>query len=79
MAIIYDINARKYVIYNDTTVKQVFSSTWNMLLRENYALKIYAVKFRSINNLGIVPRRRGSYSVACRRALAKALKVASIM
>jgi len=33
----------------------------------------------SKSNLGIVPPRRGSDSVACRRALAKALKVASIM
>jgi hypothetical protein len=30
-------------------------------------------------NLGTVPRRRGSNSVACRSALAKALKVASII
>jgi hypothetical protein len=31
------------------------------------------------SNLGTVPRRRGSNSVACRSALAKALKVASII
>lgn len=39
----------------------------------------FASIYEQKSNLGIVPPRRGSDSVACRRALAKALKVASIM
>lgn len=39
----------------------------------------YVYNCNRITNLGTVPARRWSYSVACLRALAKALKVASIM
>lgn len=51
-----------------------------MIPGENYPFKVFIFNWnRFLSNLGMLPRRRGSYSNACRRALANALKVASII
>ena len=52
---------------------------WSMFTRGDAFNANVVTAEEEKSNLGTVPRRRGSYSVACRRALAKALKVASII